>query len=192
MLRRLYASTLALSRRPDAARWLALISFVESSFFPIPPHAMLVPMCLARRDRAFYFALVCTLASVTGGWLGYAIGHFLYEEIGAPLVKAYGYTALFKEYAGIFNRYGAEIILVKGATPIPFKLLTITSGVTGLNFMTFTLASLASRGFQFFLVAGLIWKFGAPVEAFIEKRLEWVMIAFVVALVGGFLVLKYV
>src|SRR5690606_18525105 len=144
-------------------------SFMESSFFPIPPHPLLGLMCLARPERAIRFGLICTLASVLGGLLGYAIGHFVYETVGHQILAALGLTARFPVAACYLREYGAEIILIKGATPIPFKLLTITAGFIGLPLLTFLWASILSRAFQFMLVGFLFWKFGRPIKAFIEK-----------------------
>jgi membrane protein YqaA with SNARE-associated domain len=186
MLRRLYDWTMALAARPSAEKWLAVISFCESSFFPIPPHAMLAPMCLARPDKALRYGLVCTLASVLGGFFGYFIGYALYESIGSWLLGALGLTQSFPVAACYLRDYGAQIILIKGATPIPFKLITVTAGFVHFNLFDFFWASLLSRGFQFFLVAWLFWKFGAPIKAFIDKYLVWVCAAFAAAVVGGF------
>ena len=187
MLRRLYDWMLAKAAHPHAERWLFLFSFIESSFFPIPPHPLLGLMCLARPDRALRFGLVCTIASVLGGLFGYAIGYFAYEAVGASLLRALGLWDSFPAAACYLNAYGAEIILIKGATPIPFKLITLTAGFIQMNLVTFILASIASRAFQFMLVGFLFWKFGAPIKAFIDKYLGLVSAAFLVAVVGGFI-----
>lgn len=186
MLRRLYDWTIGLAARPDAEKWLAVISFVESSFFPIPPHPLLGLMCLARPEKALRFGLICTMASVLGGLFGYSIGYFLYETVGQAILSAFGMAAKFPVAACYLREYGAEIILVKGATPIPFKLLTLTAGFIHMDLFTFLWASLLSRSFQFLLVGTLFWKFGAPIKAFIEKYLAAASAAFLVVVVGGF------
>ncbi|MBB6125134.1 YqaA family protein [Sphingobium subterraneum] len=187
MLTRLYQWMLAKAAHRHAERWLAVISFMESSFFPIPPHPLLGLMCLARPEKALRYGVVCTLASVLGGLLGYAIGHFLYASVGASLLSVLGLTAKFPVAACYLREYGAEIILIKGATPIPFKLITITAGFIGLSLFTFLWASVLSRAFQFMLVGALFWKYGATIKPFIEKYLALVTGAFLALLVGGFL-----
>jgi len=186
MLTRLYQWMLAKAAHRHADRWLAAISFMESSFFPIPPHPLLGLMCLAKPQRALWFGFVCTLASVVGGLFGYAIGHFLYESVGTTMLSALGLADKFPTAACYLREYGAEIILIKGATPIPFKLITITAGFVSLSLWTFIWASILSRGFQFMLVGVLFWKFGAPIKGFIEKYLAWISGGFLVLLVGGF------
>jgi membrane protein YqaA with SNARE-associated domain len=170
-----------------AEQWLFAISFMESSFFPIPPHPMLGLMCLAQPAKALRYGLICTIASVLGGVFGYAIGFFLFETVGTAVLSALGLTQSFPPAACYLREYGAEIILIKGATPIPFKLLTLTAGFIQMNFLTFLLASIASRAFQFMIVGFLFWKFGAPIKAFIEKYLVWLSATFLIALVGGFI-----
>ena len=187
MIQNLYAWTMEKSAHPHAEYWLALVAFVEASFFPIPPHPMLGLMCLAEPRKAVRYALICTLASVAGGCFGYGIGYFLYESVGLWLLAALGLTDSFPAAACYLRDYGAEIILVKGATPIPFKLLTITAGFIHMNFWTFLWASLASRAFSFMLVGILFRLFGAPIKAFIDKYLVWVAGAFLVTVVAGFL-----
>ncbi len=186
LLRKLYFWTMDKAGHAHAERWLALISFIESSFFPIPPHPMLGLMCLARPEKALRYGFICTVASVLGGLFGYAIGYFLYESLGAQLLSALGLSQGFPQAACYLREYGWEIILVKGATPIPFKLITLTAGFIHLDLFTFIWASIASRGFQFMLVGWLFWKFGAPIKAFIEKYLVWLSGAFLVLVVGGF------
>jgi membrane protein YqaA with SNARE-associated domain len=187
LLQRLYQWTMAKATHPHAEGWLALVSFVEASFFPIPPHPMLGLMCLANPKKAVRYALICTLASVTGGMLGYGIGYFLYESIGTWLLSALGLTEAFPRAACYLREFGTEIILVKGATPIPFKLLTITAGFIQMNLFAFLWASLASRAFSFMLVGILFRLFGRPIKAFIDKYLIWVTVGFLIAVVGGFL-----
>jgi len=187
MLQSLYQWTLAKAAHRHAEWWLVAFSFLESSFFPIPPHPLLGLMCLARPERALRYGIVCTIASVAGGLLGYAIGHFLFETVGASLLAALGLTESFPKAACYLRDYGAEIILVKGATPIPFKLITITSGFIGLSLFTFLWASIVSRAMQFVLVGALFWKFGAPIKVYLERYLGWITAAFAVLLVGGVL-----
>ena len=186
LLQRLYGWTIDKAAHRQAEVWLALVAFVEASFFPIPPHPMLGLMCLANPQKAVRYALICTLASVAGGMLGYSIGFFLYESIGTWLLGVLGLTEAFPRAACYLREFGAEIILVKGATPIPFKLLTITAGFIQMNLFTFLWASLASRAFSFMLVGILFRLFGRPIKAFIDKYLVWVTAAFLVAVVGGF------
>jgi membrane protein YqaA with SNARE-associated domain len=186
MLTRLYQWTLAKAAHRHAEGWLFAISFMESSFFPIPPHPLLGLMCLAKPDRAIRFGVICTLASVLGGLFGYAIGHFLYEALGHQILAALGLAAKFPVAACYLRDYGAEIILIKGATPIPFKLITITAGFVGLPLFTFLWASILSRGLQFILVGFLFWKFGRPIKAFIEKYLALLSAGFLLLVVGGF------
>ncbi len=186
MLTRLYNWTMDKAAHRHAEYWLAVISFIESSFFPIPPHPMLGLMCLARPEKALRYGVICTLASVLGGLFGYAIGYFAYETIGTSLLKALGLWDSFPAAACYLREYGAEIILVKGATPIPFKLITLTAGFIQMNLFTFIWATILSRGFQFILVGFLFWKFGVPIKAFLDKYLAAVSVAFVVLVVGGF------
>ncbi|MEO6092174.1 MAG: YqaA family protein [Novosphingobium sp.] len=186
MLRRLYNWTMAKAADPRAAWWLALFAFVEASFFPVPPHPLLGLMCLAEPKRAIRFAAVATTASVVGGLLGYAIGHFAYESFGAALIQALGLSHSFPKAACYLREYGAEIIMIKGATPIPFKLLTITAGFIGMPLLTFIGASVISRSISFLLVGVLFRLFGAPIKAFIDRYLTLVTIGFVVVVVGGF------
>jgi membrane protein YqaA with SNARE-associated domain len=191
VLQRLYDWTMALAVHRHAMAWMAAVSFIESSVFPIPPDVMLVAMVLAAPTRAWRIATVCTLASVAGGWLGYAIGFFLFEAIGRPVLEFYNYMDKFAAFQHTFNTYGAWIVVIKGLTPIPYKLITITAGVTHLDLVTFTLASVVSRAIRFFLVAALLWKYGEPIRRFIEERLMTVTTTFAVLLVGGFVVVKY-
>lgn len=187
MLKRLYDWMMEKAAHAHAERWLFLFSFIESSFFPIPPHPLLGLMCLARPEKALRYGFICTLASVLGGLLGYSIGYFAYETVGVSLLKTLGLWDSFPAAACYLREYGAEIILIKGATPIPFKLLTLTAGFIHMNLFTFIWASIASRAFQFMLVGFLFWKFGAPIKAFIEKYLGILSAAFVIAVVGGFI-----
>ena len=186
MLRRLYDWTMAKAAHPRAEWWLALFSFVEASFFPIPPHPVLGLMCLAEPKKAIRFAVIATLASVAGGLLGYAIGYAVYETVGTQLLAALGLAEGFPQAACYLREYGAEIIMIKGATPIPFKLLTITAGFIEMPLLTFIGASLVSRSISFMIVGVLFRVFGAPIKAMIDKHLGKVTAAFVVLVVGGF------
>ncbi|MBM3570474.1 MAG: DedA family protein [Alphaproteobacteria bacterium] len=191
MLRALYDWVMALAAHRHAERWLALISFAESSFFPIPPDVMLLPMVLARRERAFRIAAICTVASVLGGLFGYAIGALLLDTIGMAILKAYGLVQGYEAYVKAFEEWGLWIILIKGLTPIPYKVVTIASGAAKFDLMVFVVASVATRGARFFLVAALLWRFGPPIKAFIERYLTLLTTLFAVALIGGFVAIKY-
>jgi membrane protein YqaA with SNARE-associated domain len=192
MLTRLYNWIMTLAGQPRAELWLGVVSFVESSVFPIPPDVMLIPMVLAAPRRAWRYALVATLASVAGGWLGYAIGSLLYEAVGRPIVAFYHLEDSFIAFQALFQRYGGWIVLAKGMTPIPYKLVTIASGAAGLDPLVFTIASVGSRAMRFFLVAALLRVFGEPIRLFIERRLTWVTTALVATAAGGFLILRLV
>jgi membrane protein YqaA with SNARE-associated domain len=192
MLRRLYDWTLSLAAHKHALLALALISLVESSIFPIPPDILIIPMVLAARDRAWVIAGVCTVASVIGGVFGYGIGFFLFEQIGKPVLEFYHYAAKFEEFQGSYNDWGAWAVFFAGITPFPYKVITILSGVTGLNVPVFIIASILARGLRFFIVAALLYKFGTPIRAFIERRLGLLFILFVALLLGGFILVKYV
>jgi membrane protein YqaA with SNARE-associated domain len=191
MFQRLYDRTMSLASHRHAMRALAVISFAESSFFPIPPDAMLIPMVLAHRDRAWAMAAVCTIASVLGGILGYAIGYFLFEAVGRPILDFYGYQEEFQRFADAYNEWGLWIILIKGLTPIPYKLVTIASGVAHFDPTVFILASIATRGARFFLVAALLRRFGPPIRTFVEKNLTAVATTALLLIVGGFVAVKY-
>ena len=192
MLRRLYDRVLLLSASPRAPLWLALVSFAESSFFPVPPDALLVPMALARPDRAWRLAAICTAASVIGGMLGYFIGYALLDQVALPLIRFYHMQDRMDAFVQGFNKWGLLIILVKGLTPIPYKIVTITSGLAGFSFPKFVAASVVTRGARFFLLAALLRRFGAPVRAFIEQRLMLVTSLTAAGIVGGVLLLRLV
>ena len=192
MLRRLYDRVLLLSASPRAPLWLALVSFAESSFFPVPPDALLVPMVLARPDRAWRLAAICTAASVIGGMLGYFIGYALLDQVAMPLIRFYHMQERMDAFVQGFNKWGLLIILVKGLTPIPYKIVTITSGLAGFSFPKFVAASMVTRGARFFLLAALLRRFGAPVRAFIEQRLMLVTSLTAAGIVGGVLLLRLV
>jgi len=192
MLRRLYDWTMAKAAHPQAEYWLALFAFVEASFFPIPPHPVLGLMCLAQPKKAVRYAVIATFASVAGGLLGYAIGWGVYDTVGRQLIGLLGMTESFPVAACYLREYGAEIIMIKGATPIPFKLLTITAGFIGMSLVPFILASIVSRAISFMIVGVLFRLFGKPIKAFIDKYLGLATALFAVAVVGGFLLVTMI
>jgi membrane protein YqaA with SNARE-associated domain len=192
MLKKFYDSIIALSERPAAPFWLFGVAFVEASFFPIPPDALLIPMALAQPRRAFWFAFIATTGSVLGGALGYAIGFFLLAKLAQPIIDFYHYHAAFAAFQQKFAQYGVWVILIKGLTPIPYKIVTIAAGAAAFNFPLFMGASIITRGGRFFLLAVLLKIFGDSVRVFIEKRLGLVTSLVAVGIVGGFLVLKFV
>jgi membrane protein YqaA with SNARE-associated domain len=192
MLQRLYSRMMRLAEGPHALLALIAVSFAESSFFPLPPDTILIPMVLAQRQRAFVLALWCTAASVLGGMFGYAIGSLLYDSLGKWIVTAYGYGQSVETFRETYAAWGAWIILLKGLTPIPYKLVTIASGFAGYNFGLFVLLSIVTRGLRFFLVAGLLYFYGEPIRGFLERRLEAVALATVAVIVSGFVIVKYV
>ncbi len=191
MLRKLYDMVLSLASHRRAPAFLGGVSFAESSVFPIPPDAMLVPMCLARPDRAYRFALICTIASVLGGILGYAIGYWFFDAIAAPVLRTYGYADALDRFTDWYARWGAAVILIKGLTPIPYKIVTIASGAAKFDFLVFLVASIITRGARFFLLAFLLRRYGAPIRDFIETRLTLVTSVAAAGIVGGFLLLKF-
>ncbi|MHA1548735.1 MAG: YqaA family protein [Alphaproteobacteria bacterium] len=192
MLRRLYDGTMALAAGRNAEKALAGVAFAESSFFPIPPDLLLIPMILAERLKAWRFASVATLSSVVGGLFGYLIGAVLFEQLATPILEFYGYSARFTEFAGLYNDWGVWIVLIAGLTPFPYKVITIASGATGLGLPVFIIASILARGGRFFIVAALLYWVGPPIRTFIEKRLGLVFAAFMVLLIGGFVAVKFV
>ena len=191
MLRDLYDWMMALASERSAPWALAIVSFIESSFFPIPPDVMLVPMVLADRESAWRFAAIATVSSVLGGLLGYAIGYYLYDAVGLPILKFYGKEHALDAFIAFVHDYGVPAVIIKGMTPIPYKIVTIAAGVAKMNIPAFIGASIVARAMRFYLVAGLLYFFGDPIREFIEKRLALVTTAFVVTLVGGFVAVKY-
>ena len=179
MLRRLYDWTMDLAAHTGAAWALAIIAFIESSVFPIPPDVLQIPMVLAQRAKAWFYASIATVSSVAGGLLGYAIGLFLYDSIGQPLLEFYGYAAKFEDFAGRYNEWGAWIVFIAGVTPFPYKVITIASGTTGLSIPVFIIASVLARGLRFFAVSALLYWFGPPIKAFIERYMGILTIVFV-------------
>ena len=191
MLRRLYDFVLSLAASPRASLWLALVAFAESSFFPIPPDTLLLPMALAKPERAWRYALICSVASVLGGLLGYTIGAVLYEQLARPILEVYHYTAQFEVFRQKFAENGVMIILLKGLLPIPFKIITIAAGVATMNIPAFIAACVVTRSGRFFLEAALLRKFGPPVRDFIEQRLMLVTSLAALAIVGGFVLIRF-
>jgi len=186
MFRRLYDWTVRLSHHRHAMPAMAAVSFTESSFFPIPPDVMIVPMILARRDEAWKIATICTIASVAGAMVGYAIGYWLYASVGAWLVSVYGMSEGIETFRAQFREWGTEIILIKGLTPIPFKLVTIAAGMAHLSFPAFLAAAVVTRSARFFFIAWLLKRYGAPMREFIERRMDLIGWLFLVVLAGGF------
>jgi len=192
LMKRLFDRVMVLSAGKHALWLLALVSFTEASFFPIPPDPILAAIVLARRERAWIAALVCTLASVLGGLFGYAIGYGLYELIGAPVIAFYNLQEAFHAFQLRFDEWGGWIIVAKGLTPIPFKLVTIASGVANLNLATFVIACILTRGLRFFLVAGLFYAFGPQARAIIDRHFATVMVLGTLAVILGFVAIVYI
>lgn len=190
-MRNLYDWMMRLAGSKRAPHALFAVSFAESSFFPIPPDVMLVPMVLAQRSKAWTYALLATVSSVLGGIAGYAIGYFFMDTLGQSIVAFYGKTEGFEQFKQMFNEWGVWILIIKGMTPIPYKVLTITAGATQMAIVPFILASIIARAMRFFLVAGLLYWFGPAIKDFIDRRLMLVTTVGVVLLVGGFVAVKY-
>jgi membrane protein YqaA with SNARE-associated domain len=185
MLRRLYDWCLAAADKPYATWLMGFVSFVESSFFPIPPDTMLIPMSLARPDKAYFYATICTLTSVAGGVLGYLIGAVLYDSLGLWLIQIYGYGDKVEAFRESYAEWGGWIILIKGVTPIPYKIVTIASGFAGYNLLMFVLLSLVARGMRFYLLAFLLHRYGPKARVIIEERLGfWVTLGTIVLIAG--------
>jgi membrane protein YqaA with SNARE-associated domain len=185
MLRRLYDWCIAAAHKPYALWVMGFVSFIESSFFPIPPDAMLIPMSIARPERAYFYATLCTVTSVAGGVLGYAIGYFLYESLGLWLMHLYGYGSKVEAFREAYKEWGTWIILLKGVTPIPYKIVTIASGFSEYPIVPFILLSFVARGMRFYLAAFLLHRYGEQARVEIEKRLGfWVTVSLLVLVVG--------
>ena len=192
MLRRTYEWLLRTAERPSAPYVLGAVSFAESSFFPFPPDIMLLPMALARPDRAWRYAILCTITSVAGGLVGYGIGALLYDTVGSWVVRLYGLESGVEAFRAAYAQYGAWIILLKGLTPIPYKLVTITSGFAGYDLLSFTLLSLVTRGARFAVLALLLHRFGAPLKGFVDRNLGLATGLLLATIVGGFVALKLI
>ena len=189
-IRGLYNWTMSLAAGPKAPTALGVVSFAESSFFPIPPDILLIPMVIAQRKRAWIYAGLCTITSVLGGILGYFIGAVLFQELAKPILEFYGYLDKFDIFKDRFTEFGPWIVFTAGLTPFPYKVITITSGAVGLSWPVFIIASVVSRGLRFFIVAGLLYLFGPKIREFIEKRLGLMFTVFMILLIGGFLVIR--
>jgi membrane protein YqaA with SNARE-associated domain len=191
MLRDLYDWMMRKAGGENAPWALGVVSFVESSFFPIPPDVMLVPMVLANREKAWRYATIATVTSVLGGMLGYAIGYYLYDAVGLPILKFYGKEHALDAFIAFVHDYGVPAVIIKGMTPIPYKIVTIAAGVAKMNFPAFIGASIIARAMRFYLVAGLLYFYGEPIRTFIEKRLTLVTTVTVALIVAGFVMVKY-
>lgn len=192
MIKSLYDWTMGLAAKPYALWALAVVAFIESSVFPIPPDILMIPMILARPSRAFLIAGVCLVSSVLGGMLGYAIGSLAFEQVGQPILASLGKADAMAEFNTRFNDFGFWAVLIAGLTPFPYKVITIMSGWTGMPILTFVATSILARGLRFFIIAALLWKFGAPIRDFIERRLGLMFVLFIVILVGGFFLVRYI
>lgn len=191
MTKKIYQWMIDMASSQNAMWALAVVAFVESSFFPIPPDIMLIPMIVATPKRAWRIAAVATVASVVGGYFGYLIGFLGYDLIAKPLLNFYGYLEKFEKFRQYYNEYGAWIVLGAGITPFPYKVITIASGVVGMNIWIFGFASVVARGLRFFIIAALLRFFGEPIKKIIEKHFGLLSILFFILLIGGFLLIKY-
>ena len=191
MLKRLYDWMMAKAADKNAPWALGVISFIESSFFPIPPDVMLVPMVLADRTKAWRYAAIATITSVLGGMLGYAIGYYMYDAVGLPILKFYGKENALDAFIAFVHQYGVPAVIIKGMTPIPYKIVTIAAGVAKMDLLSFVGASIIARAMRFYLVAALLYFFGEPIREFIEKRLTLVTTVSVAFIVAGFVAVKY-
>lgn len=189
-VRKIYDSVFHLSKENGAIYWLFAVAFIESSFFPIPPDVMLIPMILAAPKKAWSIAGVATAGSVIGAYLGYAIGFYFFQLIAKPLLNFYDCLEKFNSFKDLYNQYGAWVVFGAGITPFPYKIITIASGVVHMNLIVFTIASIIARGMRFYLVAWLLKKYGETMREFIEKNLGWLSILFLLLLIGGFAVIK--
>ena len=191
LLQRLYNFVMKFSAHPKSKWALGFFSFIESSFFPIPPDILLIPMVLAARKQWIGIALLCTIASVLGGIAGYGIGYYLFESVGRNLLEFYGYNQKFSVFQNKYNEWGAWAVFIAGITPFPYKVITILSGTTHLDFVVFSISSLLARGLRFFIVAALLWQFGASIKEFVERRLGFLFFFFVILLGCGYLLAKF-
>lgn len=192
MVKAVYDYMIGLASSKNAMYFLFAVAFIESSFFPIPPDVMLIPMVLAMPSKAWKIAGLATFASVLGGYFGYAIGVFFFDIIAQPILKFYGYMHQFDVFKSYYHEWGAWIVFGAGVTPFPYKVVTIASGVVHLDLLVFTIASITSRGMRFFLVAWLLKKYGASMKVFIEKNLGMLSILFLALLLGGFACIKLI
>ena len=191
MLRYLYNRTMQLAAHPHAIWWLAGIALVESIFFPIPPDVLIIPMVLAARAQAWRIVTIATMASVLGGLIGYGIGYFAYESIVEPMIQIFpNYGSKYNVFHDCYKVYGGWVVGIGGFSPIPYKVITVASGLAQHDVITFTIVSLISRGARFLIIAGLLWKFGPQIRAFIESKLSLLTAIFVALLFGGFIFFK--
>jgi membrane protein YqaA with SNARE-associated domain len=191
-MKKLYDWVLSWAHSPYGIWALFLLSFCESSFFPIPPDVLLIALCVSIPKRSFYFALICSAGSVLGGLLGYLIGYSFMSTVGMPIIEFYDLTSQFQRLQSVYTEYDAWAIAIAGFTPIPYKVFTITAGAFHINVFVFALASLISRSARFFIISTLIYFFGVKIQAFIEKYFNFLSIAFVILLIGGFLLIRYI
>jgi len=191
LLHKIYDIVLKWSANKNAIYYLFAVAFIESSFFPIPPDIMLIPMILAAKDKAWRYAGIATIASVLGGYFGYAIGMFFFEIIARPLIDFYHMMPQFEEFKHYYTEYGSWIVFGAGITPFPYKIITIASGAVHLDLAVFTVASVLARGLRFYIIAALLYKFGTPMKSFIEKHLGFLSILFFILLIGGFYAIKF-
>ncbi len=190
-MKKIYDWMLNAASKENALWVLFAVSFIESSFFPIPPDIMLIPMVLATPKKAWKIAGTCTIASVLGGYFGYAIGFLGFDLIAKPLLEFYGYMDKFDSFKQYYIEYGAWIVFAAGLTPFPYKVITIASGAVGMNLVVFGIASIVARGMRFFLVSGMLKVCGEPIKEFIEKHFGLLSIIFFILLFGGFILIKY-
>ena len=190
MITQLYNRCLKLASHKNSNYFLGAISFIESSFFPIPPDILLIPMIVAKPKNAYFIALIATTASVLGGGFGYYIGLKLYESIGILIINFYHAQQLFAKFQAQFNEYGTLAVLFAGITPFPYKVITIASGIAGLSFYQFIMFSIIARGIRFFIIALLLRIYGEAIKRFIERHLNILFIVFLILLVSGFLLIK--
>lgn len=192
MIRKIYDFCLEKAASPHAEKWLAAVSFADSVFLPVPPDVMLMPMIVADRSKTWRLAFIVSFTSIIGALVGYVLGTFFYDSIAAPLIEAYGYQTQFEQFKQLFADYGIWIVLVGGLTPIPFKVVAISCGVIGMNPLVFALTLLPARLPRFYIEAILLWYFGEPIRNFVEKRLALVFSLFMILLIGGFVLIKYI
>ena len=190
ILRKLYNWTLDKASHKKASWFLVLVSFAESSFFPIPPDILLIPMILAKRIQAWFYALICTLSSVAGGLVGYVIGIFFYSSVGSAIVEIYGLSDSFNLFESYYNQYGIWIVLGAGFTPFPFKFITIASGVFNLNIFMFVIVAMIARGLRFYLIATLLFIFGNAIKNLIDKYFNLLVSLFFILLIGSIFIIK--
>tara|TARA_Y100001970_G_scaffold159516_1_gene195157 strand:+ start:249 stop:833 length:585 start_codon:yes stop_codon:yes gene_type:complete len=191
-IRKLYNWTLNKSGHENASWFLSMVAFAESSFFPIPPDIILIPMVIAKRAKAWFYAFICTLSSVSGGVLGYIIGYFFYTTIGSIIVNLYGLSDSFNAFEKYYNEYGIWIVLGAGFTPFPFKFITIASGVFNLNIFQFVIVSIIARGLRFYILAGLLYIFGNTIKGIIDKYFNLLVSLFFILLIGSVLLIKFI